>query len=230
VNLDEDITYIHTPDHSDYYSDAESDDDNDSDWSMHGAGAVVPIKSLLSAMGYLAPEAAVMGGTPSPYGSYAALPAPYNSPYVNTGAAALAGYSSPYVSPQAQGSPYQVPLPPSRPHTPVGYGTTPPMGQRVPSWASPNMGYPPTAYTSPAPAGYASPYVNASASLAAGYASPYANAGPPAGYASPYANASPAAGYASPYANASPGGGYANLAAGYSSPLQGAGRGASGFY
>ncbi|KAJ7918832.1 hypothetical protein B0H13DRAFT_1991035 [Mycena leptocephala] len=178
VNLDEDITYIHTPDHSDYYSDAESDDDNDSDWSMHGAGAVVPIKSLLSAMGYLAPEAAVMGGTPSPYGSYAALPAPYNSPYVNAGAAALAGYSSPYVSPQAQGSPYQVPLPPSRPHTPVGYGTTPPMGQRVPSWASPNMGYPPTAYTSPAPAGYASPYANASpgggyANLAAGYSSPY---------------------------------------------------------
>ncbi|KAJ7084709.1 hypothetical protein C8R44DRAFT_894140 [Mycena epipterygia] len=40
------------------------------------------MKNLLSAMGYLIPEAAVMGGMPSPYGSYAALPAQYRSPYV----------------------------------------------------------------------------------------------------------------------------------------------------
>ncbi|KAJ6551506.1 hypothetical protein B0H19DRAFT_1157958 [Mycena capillaripes] len=203
-------------------------------------------------MGYLSPEAAVMGGTPSPYGSYAALPTQYSSPYVNAGGAAV--YASPYVSsPQAlvQGSPYQ--RPPSRPRTPVGYlagGTTPPMGQlqiQASPWVSPGGGgYPATAYTSPAPAGYANPY----ASPAVGYSSPYVNpspstgyvnASPTAGHASPYVNASPAAGYASPYVNASPtagyaspAGGYANLAAGYSSPyvppLQGAGPGASGFY
>ncbi|KAJ7089164.1 hypothetical protein C8R44DRAFT_751599 [Mycena epipterygia] len=33
-------------------------------------------------MGYLMPEAAAMGGTPSPYGSYATLPAQYSSPYM----------------------------------------------------------------------------------------------------------------------------------------------------
>ncbi|KAJ7351965.1 hypothetical protein DFH08DRAFT_857591 [Mycena albidolilacea] len=222
VDLDEDITYVHTPDDSDY---SDSDDDEEDPTSgRRNAGAVVPIKSLLSAMGYLAPEAAVLGGTPSPYGSYASLQTPYNSPYV-------APYPS-YVSPQLQGSPYQLQLP-SRPHTPVGsYGTTPSMGQaQAPPWVSPAV-YPPTAYSSPAPAGYASPYAPASPGV--GYASPYAaTATSPAGYASPYAAASPGL-YASRSAGyPSPAGGYGNLAAAYSSPyvspLQGP-RGSPGLY
>ncbi|KAJ7679220.1 hypothetical protein DFH06DRAFT_1166036 [Mycena polygramma] len=228
VSLEEDVTWLHTPDHSEDYSDSEDDDDG-SDLARHST--VVPVKNLLSMMGYLTPEAAVLGGTPghSPYGSYAALPAPsYGSPYAATTAAALA-YSSPYVSPQ-QASPYQLPI--SRPRTPVGYS---PGGQPPPSlYASPGggAGYPATAYASPAAMamamGYASPYASP--------AGPYVNASPGGGYASPYANAngSPAAGYASPYANASPGGGYENLAAAYSSPyvqpLPGAARSSSGFY
>ncbi|KAJ6595016.1 hypothetical protein DFH09DRAFT_1357787 [Mycena vulgaris] len=215
VHLDENITYINTPDHSDYYSESDSDADEGPDWRR--SSGVVPIKSLLSAMGYLAPEAAIMGGTPSPYGSYTALPAPYTSPYAGAAAAHLAGYSSPYVAP-LQGSPYPSPYqphmqmqPPSRPQTPVSYfpGGTPPMQPQAPAWASPGgAGYPPTNYSSPAPAAYASPYASPAP---AGYASPYAS--PAAGYASPAAGyASPAAGYASPAA------GYTNLGAGYSSP------------
>ncbi|KAF7358406.1 hypothetical protein MVEN_00890800 [Mycena venus] len=194
-----------------------------------GAGAIVPIKNLLSSMGYITPEAAVLGGTPSPYGSYTSLPAaayssPYTSPYAGAALAATA-YASPYVSPQVQGSPYQLQLqPPSRPRTPVAYGTTPPMGQpQAPLWSSPGAAYPTTAYTSPAPAGYASPYPPAS---------------PGMGYASPYAAASPAGGFPSPAAGyASPAGGYTNLAAGYSSPYvpplqngSAAGHGSPGYY
>ncbi|KAJ7463641.1 hypothetical protein FB451DRAFT_1562098 [Mycena latifolia] len=217
VHLDEDITYIHTPEYSDSDDD---DDDKGSDWGLGQGprGAAVPIKSLLSAMGYLTPEAAVMGGTPSPYGSYAALPTPFNSPYA--AAAHLAAYSSPYVASQ-QGSPYHSPYqqPPSRPHTPVSYyaGGTPPAPAPLPAWASPGGGYPPTNYASPAPGGYASPY----ASPAVPYASPIAPyASPIAPYASPAAGyASPAAGYAGSAAgHASPAAGYTNLAAGYSSP------------
>ncbi|KAJ7761237.1 hypothetical protein DFH07DRAFT_815801 [Mycena maculata] len=208
AHLDEDITYIHTPDHSDYYSDSDSESDDDPNWGRR-SGAVMPIKNLLSAMGYLTPEAAVLGGTPSPYGSYAALPTPYNTPYSAAATAHLAGYSSPYVAPP-QGSPYHSPYapqmqmqPPSRPRTPVSYlgGATPPTAQQPP-WASPGGGYPPTNYASPAPAGYVSPY--ASGSPAAGYASPY----PPA---SPVLYANPVGGFPSPAT------GYTNLA-GYASP------------
>ncbi|KAJ7146638.1 hypothetical protein C8R44DRAFT_864377 [Mycena epipterygia] len=251
VHLNEDITYIHTPEHSDHGSSSDSDSDSDSDdgaptGTSTGMGArwsrrdgAVPIKNLLSAMGYLTPEAAVIGGTPSPYGSYAALPAPYNSPYVP-------GYVSPYPAAPQQGSPYHSPYPqpPSRPQTPVSYfaGGTPPMQTQQVPWASPGPGpgYPPTSYNSPAPGGYASPYASPAAagyasSAPAGYASPAA-----AGYASPaaagyansaaagYANSaaagyanSAAAGYASPaaagYAN-SAAAGYASPAAGYASP------------
>ncbi|KAJ7674337.1 hypothetical protein B0H17DRAFT_159232 [Mycena rosella] len=147
VHLDEDITYLNTPEDSDSDSD-DSDDDTGSDWGRRGAA--VPIKHLLSSMGYLAPEAAVMGGTPSPYGSYTALPTPYNSPYA--AAARLSAYSSPQSSPYR--SPYQPYVQsPSRPQTPLSYyaGGTPPMGQLAPAWASPGGGYPPTNYTSPTP-------------------------------------------------------------------------------
>ncbi|KAJ7706660.1 hypothetical protein B0H17DRAFT_1325558 [Mycena rosella] len=194
AHLDEHITYLNTPE--DFES--ESDDGAGSDWGPRGA--VMPIKNLLSAMGYLAPEAVVMGGTPSPYGSYTALPTPYNSSYA---AAALSAYSSPQ-------SPYQSPYqphvqPPSRSQTPVSYyaGGTPPMGQLTPAWASPRGEYPPTSYTSPAAGAYASPY----ASPAAGYASPAT------GYATAATDyTSPATGYASPAA------GYTNLGAGCSCP------------
>ncbi|KAF8148103.1 hypothetical protein K438DRAFT_455291 [Mycena galopus ATCC 62051] len=161
------------PDHSDLYyfdySDDESDDDSDNDnWSQQGA---MPIESLLSAMDYLTPEAAVLSVTPLPYGSYTPLPVTSNSnPY--TGAEL---YTTPYVSPQVQRSPYQ---PSSRPHTPLAYGTTPLM---QPRWSSPGAMYPSTAYTSPAPARYSNPYPPASP--AAGYAtSPYAAASLVAGY------------------------------------------------
>ncbi|KAJ7075590.1 hypothetical protein B0H15DRAFT_652707 [Mycena belliarum] len=211
VHLDEDVTYLNTP----AESESESDDDED-----RRPGVVVPIKSLLSAMGYLTPDAAVMGGTPSPYGSYAALPGatPYSSPYVP---AAPMTYSSPYVSPY--NSPYNVSAsqPPSRPQTPVSWGP-PSAPASVPPWASPGGGYPLTNYTSPVPGGY-----SLYASPAVGYASPVAGYAASAGYATSasyapfgavYASpaalyASSAAGYASPYPNASP-----NLAAGYSSP------------
>ncbi|KAJ6617701.1 hypothetical protein B0H10DRAFT_2218419 [Mycena sp. CBHHK59/15] len=217
VHLDEDVKYIHVPEHSDS-SDSEDDDDDDgSDWDgQRGGGAVVPIKSMLTAMGYLTPEAAVMGGSggASPYSPYAGtlpMQTPYNSPYA-AAAAQLAAYSSPYVAPLSlpypsqQGSPYAQPLPPSRPQTPMSYfaGGTPQQ-----QWGS------------PAPAGYTSPSASY-ANLAAAYANSAV------GYVSPNA------GYASPAAYASPGAGYANLAAGYSSPYvplqQGTGTGGSHYY
>ncbi|KAJ7091600.1 hypothetical protein C8R44DRAFT_750505 [Mycena epipterygia] len=54
------------PEHSDYGSSSDSDsDDGDPTGTGSGTGiehgAVVPIKNLLSAVGYLTPEAAVMG-------------------------------------------------------------------------------------------------------------------------------------------------------------------------
>ncbi|KAJ7111648.1 hypothetical protein C8R43DRAFT_154635 [Mycena crocata] len=236
-NLDEDITYIHR-NNSDQSSQYESDSDSDSEydaganWGRRGAGAVMPIKSLLTAMGYLTPEAAVLGRRtpgPSPYGSYTTLPGPGPTPYSSPYAGA-SPYASPYAASLPQASPYQSPYqqPPSRPQTPVttsGYyaaGGTPPMQSQVPAWASPIPGggtpnYPPTNYTSPTPAEYMGLYAPANASpVPVGYASPYANAN-----ASPYPNATPApVGYASPYAGAgaSPAGGYPNLVAGYSSP------------
>jgi hypothetical protein len=196
VNLDEDITY--TPDHSDshpdlyslYYvdysdDDSDSDSDEDADWPLQGTGAgmgsVVPIESLLSVMGYLTPEAAVLSNTPLPYGSY--TPLSNSSPH--------ASYTAPHVLPRVPSSPYQFQLQsPSHACMPVGYGnrTTPPM---QPLRSSPGTVYPPTAYTSPAPARYSSPY-------------------PPA---------SPAAGYTtSPCVAASPAAMYTNLAQSYSSP------------
>ncbi|KAJ7025081.1 hypothetical protein C8F04DRAFT_1129591 [Mycena alexandri] len=220
VSQNEDVTFIHTPtDH--LYSDDDSDDNEDdsADWGL------VPVKSLLSQMGYLAPEAAVLGrASPSPYGSYAALPGPYTTPYSSPYAMAAArqlaaSYSSPYVSPaQGAGSPYnQLQLrPPSRPQTPTSYyaGGTP---QQQP-WMSPGGGgpvYPPANYSSPAPG----PYVTPTPVYVGPYASPS-----PGGYTPE------AAAHASPYA--SPAGIY-DLAAGYSSPyvppLQGA-RSSSGFY
>ncbi|KAJ7078996.1 hypothetical protein C8R44DRAFT_863019 [Mycena epipterygia] len=60
VHLGENITYIHVPERSGCSSSSDSDSDDDP----------------------RPPEAAAMGGTPSPYGSYAALRAQYNSPYV----------------------------------------------------------------------------------------------------------------------------------------------------
>ncbi|KAJ7726499.1 hypothetical protein B0H16DRAFT_1592429 [Mycena metata] len=219
VKQNEDVTFIHTPtDH--FYSDDDEDDDS-GDWK------VVPVKNLLSQMGYLAPEAAVLGrASPSPYGSYAALPTPYGSPYTMGAARQLAAsYSSPYVSPaQGAGSPYgQLQLrPPSRPQTPTSYyaGGTP--QQQQPPWASPGGGgpvYPPTNYSSPAPGPYVTPTPGV-------YAGPYPSAAS-GGYMSPEGAA-----YASPYASPAPGI-YTNLAAGYSSPyvppLQ-APRGSPSFY
>ncbi|KAJ7439079.1 hypothetical protein B0H11DRAFT_571641 [Mycena galericulata] len=202
ADLDEDITYIGTPDHSDYYSDSDEDsDEQDANWGRR-SGAVMPIKTLLSTMGYLTPEAAVLGGTPSPYGSYAPLPTPYNSPYSPAASAHLAAYSSPYVAP-LQSSPYHSPYPaqmqlqpPSRPHTPVTHfpGGTP---QQALAWSSPGgAGYPHTAYASPAPAGYASPY--ASASPAVGYASPYPARQPGGGIRQPVCAREPGDGIRKP--------------------------------
>ncbi|KAJ7277632.1 hypothetical protein C8J57DRAFT_173410 [Mycena rebaudengoi] len=198
VHLDEDIKYIHTPDHSDhYYEDSDSDAGSDWDAQQHGGGgnaSVVPIQSMLAAMGYLSPEAAFMGSTGgSPYSPYsgAALPmqTPYNSPYSTT-SAHLASYSSPYVAP-LQSSPYASPYqqlqqlqPPSRPQTPTYFGMGTPQMQHhqtpLPTWGSPGgYGPAPGTYPSPAagygPAAYASPnagYAGA-ANLAAGYSSPY---------------------------------------------------------
>ncbi|KAK7017401.1 hypothetical protein R3P38DRAFT_3275300 [Favolaschia claudopus] len=187
VNLDDDVTYLHTPPHSDD-SDSDDEEDEDGDRPRPGPGAIVPIQNVLSAMGYLAPEAAVMGGTPSPYGSYANLSAGYTSPYPTN---ALASYTSPYVSPQVQGSPYRS-LPPSRPRTPVAYSTTSPTGQPLPPlYLTPGTGtvYPPTAYTSPTAA-----YPAMSPAMAPGYVSPYAAASPLGGY-SPNLGAT----YSSPY-------------------------------
>ncbi|KAJ7804009.1 hypothetical protein B0H14DRAFT_2612827 [Mycena olivaceomarginata] len=199
VNLDKDIIY--TPDHSDshpdlyslYYldysdDDSDSDSDEDMNWPLQGTGAgvgsVIPIESLLSAMGYLTPEAAVLSNTPLPYGSYTPLPATSNS-------SSHASYTAPHVLPRVPSSPYQLQLQsPSHACMPVGYGNrmTPPM-QLLRS--SPGTVYPPTAYTSPAPARYLSLY-------------------PPA---------SPAAGYTTnPCVAASPAALYTNLAQSYSSP------------
>ncbi|KAJ7886997.1 hypothetical protein B0H14DRAFT_2562957 [Mycena olivaceomarginata] len=186
VNLDEDITY--TPDHSDSHPDLYS-----LYYTRTRTGSVVPIESLLSVMGYLTPEAAVLSNTPLPYGSYTPLPATSNS-------SPHASYTAPHVLPRVPSSPYQLQLQsPSHACMPVGYGnrTTLPM---QPLRSSPGTVYPPTAYTSPAPARYSSPY-------------------PPA---------SPAAGYTtSPCVAASPAAMYTNLAQSYSSPyvppLQGRG-------
>ncbi|KAK7055835.1 hypothetical protein R3P38DRAFT_3342831 [Favolaschia claudopus] len=163
VNLDDDVTYLHTPPHSDD-SDSDEEEEEEEDRPRPGPGAI--------AMGYLAPEAAVMGGTPSPYGSYTNLSAGYTSPLPHH---ALASYTSPYVSPQVQGSPYRS-LPPSRPRTPVAYSTTSPTGQPLPPlYLTPGTGtvYPPTAYTSPTAA-----YPAMSPAMAPGYVSPYAAASP----------------------------------------------------
>ncbi|KAJ7165738.1 hypothetical protein C8R46DRAFT_1351288 [Mycena filopes] len=217
VNRSEDVTFIHSP--SDHlYSDDDSDDDEDEH-------PFIPITAYLSQMGFLSPEAAVLGRvSPSPFGPHAALPvpSPYSSPYaVAAGQQLAASYSSPYVSPvQGAGSPYtQMQLrPPSRPQTPTSYyagGGTPPQAP----WASPGGGsggavYPPTNYASPAPGTYVSPAPGGYAGLAPGiYRTPEAT------YTTPYASPASA--------------GFPNLATGYSSPyvppLQ-ATRATSGFY
>ncbi|KAJ7196525.1 hypothetical protein GGX14DRAFT_473367, partial [Mycena pura] len=211
MHLEEDVTYVHTEEHSDDY-DSEPEPEQ---------STVAPIQNLLfslGSLGYLSPEAAVRAGAPSPYGSYTSLPSSvYGSP--SAGAAPLVGYSNPYASP-SQGSPYRAAYPmlsPSRSHTPPS-----PSAHAQSPWASPgggaSVGYPPTNYVSPSPAGYMSPYASPAP---AGYASPYASPAP-AGYASPYASPAPA-GYASPYASPSaaymsPAAGYSNVAAEYSSP------------
>ncbi|KAJ7628934.1 hypothetical protein FB45DRAFT_46185 [Roridomyces roridus] len=180
AHTDEDVTFITTPDPSD--SDGSSSEDGaDVNWGRR-SGAPMPIKNLLSAMGYLAPEARA---TPSPYGSYTALPmpTPYNSPY---NAAAAAVYTSPYVTPM-QASPYVTPMQaspyhspygmhpqihgqgsPSRPQTPPIYApsNTPPQ-QSTPPWPSytPAMSATAAVYPSPAQSGYASPYGSAPPSI-----------------------------------------------------------------
>ncbi|KAJ7617208.1 hypothetical protein FB45DRAFT_223433 [Roridomyces roridus] len=175
----------------------------------------MPVRRLLSAMGYLTPEAFVPGDRFSPYGSYTPLPTPYNSPspYAAGAGTPLAGYSSPYVSPYVgstqmpAGSPY---------HSPVGQTVYPPT-----AYTSPYVGPSPAVYASPSPAVYASP----------GPAPGYASAAPGYGYASPYTSPLPAAyvspapapaaplGYASPYTQP-----------GYFSPYVGAASPAGSFH